>query len=112
MAVYEKGRAFAEAKDRLDPIAHLREHFYTKENQIYMDGNSLGLCSKDAEKAVLRALEQVRSGKLGRLLSAEAQMNCWHPNAKREWLGQYNGGMMFFLCCHLVDLVHLFMGDP
>ena len=57
MAVYESGRAFAEAQDRLDPLAHLRERFYTKENQIYMDGNSLGLCSKDAEKAVLRALE-------------------------------------------------------
>ena len=57
MAVYENGRAFAEAQDRLDPLAHLRERFYTKENQIYMDGNSLGLCSKDAEKAVLRALE-------------------------------------------------------
>ena len=57
MGTYENGRAFAEHKDILDPIAHLRDHFYTKENQIYMDGNSLGLCSKDAEQAVLRALE-------------------------------------------------------
>ena len=57
MGTYENGRAFAEYKDSLDPIAHLRDHFYTKENQIYMDGNSLGLCSKDAEKAVLRALD-------------------------------------------------------
>ena len=57
MAVYESGRAFAEARDRIDPLAHLRERFYTKENQIYMDGNSLGLCSKDAEKAILRALD-------------------------------------------------------
>ena len=57
MAVYESGRAFAEAQDRLDTLAHLRERFYTKENQIYMDGNSLGLCSKDAEKAILRALD-------------------------------------------------------
>ena len=57
MGTYENGRAFAQHKDSLDPIAHLRNHFYTKENQIYMDGNSLGLCSKDAEKAVLRALD-------------------------------------------------------
>lgn len=56
MRNFEPGRAFAEEKDRLDSLASLREHFYTKENQIYMDGNSLGLCSKDAEKAVLRAL--------------------------------------------------------
>lgn len=57
MGTYENGRAFAEYKDSLDPIAHLRDHFYTRENQIYMDGNSLGLCSKDAEQAVLRALD-------------------------------------------------------
>ena len=57
MGTYENGRAFAQRKDSLDPISHLRDHFYTKENQIYMDGNSLGLCSKDAEKAVLRALD-------------------------------------------------------
>ena len=57
MGTYENGRAFAQRKDTLDPIAHLRDHFYTKENQIYMDGNSLGLCSKDAEQAVLRALD-------------------------------------------------------
>lgn len=57
MGTYENGRAFAQHKDSLDPIAHLRDHFYTKENQIYMDGNSLGLCSKDAEQAVLRALD-------------------------------------------------------
>ena len=57
MGTYETGRTFAQHKDSLDPIAHLRDHFYTKENQIYMDGNSLGLCSKDAERAVLRALD-------------------------------------------------------
>ena len=57
MGNYEPGRAFAEEKDRRDALASLRDHFYTKENQIYMDGNSLGLCSKDAEAAVLRALE-------------------------------------------------------
>ena len=57
MRNFESGRAFAEEKDRLDPLAALRDHFYTKENQIYMDGNSLGLCSRDAEQAVLRALD-------------------------------------------------------
>lgn len=57
MGIYESGRAFAEEKDRLDPLSALRGHFYTKPEQIYMDGNSLGLCSRDAEAAVLRALE-------------------------------------------------------
>ena len=57
MCNYKQGRCFAEEKDRQDKLAYLREHFYTRDDQIYMDGNSLGLCSKDAEKAVLRALE-------------------------------------------------------
>ena len=57
MRTFAPGRAFAEEKDRADSLAPLRQHFYTKEGQIYMDGNSLGLCSKDAEAAVLRALE-------------------------------------------------------
>ena len=62
MGTYENGRAFAQHKDSLDPIAHLRDHFYTKENQIYMDGNSLGLCSKDAEKAVPTAKALLKGG--------------------------------------------------
>ena len=48
--------ACARELDRLDPLAGVRQRFYTQEGQIYMDGNSLGLCSKDAEQAVMDAL--------------------------------------------------------
>ena len=62
--------------------------------------------------AVVRALEIVRSGKLGELISVEAQMSqCYHGEMRR-WLGDIPGGMMFYLGCHLVDLVELFMGEP
>lgn len=56
MSNYTTDRAFAVECDKKDSLAGLRDFFYTKEGQIYMDGNSLGLCSKTAEAAVNRAL--------------------------------------------------------
>ncbi len=56
MRQYENGKDFALSKDNNDKLSHLRDLFYTKEGQIYMDGNSLGLCSKPAEAAVMRAV--------------------------------------------------------
>lgn len=51
-------RNYAESLDAQDELAPFRERFYTREDQIYMDGNSLGLLSKDAEAAVQSALTQ------------------------------------------------------
>jgi kynureninase len=48
----------AQAWDREDELASFRERFYLTEGGIYMDGNSLGLCSRDAEQAVLNALNE------------------------------------------------------
>ena len=39
-------------------------------------------------------------------------MNCRHSDAVRGWLKAFKGGMMFFLGCHLVDLVLLIKGVP
>jgi len=50
-------RSAAEQLDERDPLRHMQTRFYKPANKIYMDGNSLGLLSKDAESAVLRALE-------------------------------------------------------
>lgn len=62
--------------------------------------------------AVQYALDVVRSDKLGEVYSVEAQMSCMHTPAMRRWLGNYRGGMMFYLGCHLVDLITLFQGEP
>ncbi|WP_010283193.1 kynureninase [Bacillus timonensis] len=43
--------------DREDPLAKFREEFYLQPNTIYMDGNSLGLLSKRAERTLLHTLE-------------------------------------------------------
>lgn len=62
--------------------------------------------------AVVRALEIVRSGELGELICVEAQMSQCYHGGSRQWLGELPGGMMFYLGCHLVDLVYQFMGEP
>jgi kynureninase len=49
---------YARALDARDDLASFRERFYLPEDALYFDGNSLGLLSRDAEAAVLRALDQ------------------------------------------------------
>ena len=61
---------------------------------------------------VIDLLERVKKGELGEIISVEAQMNCIHPDALRQWLQELPGGMMFYLGCHLVDLILLFHGQP
>lgn len=56
--------------------------------------------------------KQIKNGELGDIISVEAQMNCIHPKNVREWLGNFPGGMMFFLGCHLVDLIYSIQGAP
>ncbi len=61
---------------------------------------------------IMELFEQVKNGEFGDIISVEAQMNCYHPKAVRDWLKQYPGGMMFFLGCHLVDLILTIAGRP
>lgn len=52
---FESGLDYALKLDQQDPLRSFRDRFYQLEgNKIYMDGNSLGLASKDAEKALLK----------------------------------------------------------
>ncbi|MDP9372507.1 MAG: kynureninase [Chloroflexota bacterium] len=50
--------AYAAELDRDDPLAPFRERFYLPPGGLYFDGNSLGLLSRDAEAATLRALDE------------------------------------------------------
>ncbi|MBY0120579.1 kynureninase [Bacillus sp. S/N-304-OC-R1] len=43
--------------DEQDELKGIREEFYIREGTIYLDGNSLGLLSKRAEKSVLELLD-------------------------------------------------------
>lgn len=62
--------------------------------------------------AIQQVLQEIKAGALGEILSVEAQMNCIHPPEVREWLGNFPGGMMFFLGCHLIDLILQIQGMP
>ena len=58
------------------------------------------------------ALARAKAGELGRIYSVEAHMSRLDPLAVREWLATLPGGMMFYLGCHLVDLVMQIQGVP
>lgn len=55
---------------------------------------------------------KIKRGVYGDIYSIEAQMSCIHPVEKRRWLKKYPGGMMFFLGCHLVDIIYRILGEP
>ena len=57
-------------------------------------------------------MQRIRAGELGEIINVEAQMNCFHPKETRQWLQQFPGGMMFYLGCHLVDIILQIMGMP
>ncbi|SFM98751.1 kynureninase [Psychrobacillus psychrodurans] len=48
---------YAKSLDEQDALGKYRNEFYIQPNIIYMDGNSLGLLSKRAEKSVLTLLD-------------------------------------------------------
>ena len=56
--------------------------------------------------------EKIKKGDLGDVISVEAQMNCFHNDEVRMWLKNLPGGMMFFLGCHLIDLIYSIQGEP
>lgn len=62
--------------------------------------------------ALIEAERLIKSGKLGEIYSIEAQMSCTHSKEKRDWLGTLPGGMMFYLGCHLLDIILRFQGKP
>lgn len=62
--------------------------------------------------AIIQLKKDIKDGKLGEVYAVEAQMNCLHSVEKRRWLGNYPGGMLYFLGCHLIDLVYSICGKP
>ena len=61
---------------------------------------------------IREAIEKVKSGELGEIFSVEAQMSCTHSPKVRQWLNAFPGGMLFFLGCHLIDLIYQILGEP
>lgn len=57
-------------------------------------------------------IAKARAGEYGDIISVEAQMSGWRGEAHTDWLKTFPGGMMFYLGCHLVDLVLAICGKP
>jgi kynureninase len=76
--------AFAQERDASDPLASLRERFYLPTDRIYLDGNSLGPLSRDAEVSVMQALAQWRTLGIDGWLGGERP---WY------WIGERLGAL-------------------
>ncbi len=57
-AHHNSDKEYAHQLDAGDSISHIRDRFYLNPNNIYMDGNSLGLLSKDAEAGLARIVNE------------------------------------------------------
>ncbi|MCO8244225.1 MULTISPECIES: kynureninase [unclassified Haladaptatus] len=56
----DTGADDARRRDDADPLSHLRERFVVPDGELYMDGNSLGVFSTDAEGALSNVIEEWR----------------------------------------------------
>lgn len=54
---FEPSYEYAMECDKYDELADFQKEFYKKADTIYLDGNSLGLLSKRAEKSLLTMLD-------------------------------------------------------
>lgn len=61
---------------------------------------------------VIELMDRIKKGELGEIISVEAQMNCLHSKEQRHWLENYKGGSLFYLGCHLIDLILQIKGMP
>lgn len=61
---------------------------------------------------IMGVVAAAKAGEYGEICSVEAHMDCEHPAAKRQWLAHFKGGMLYFLGCHLIDLIVQINGIP
>lgn len=62
--------------------------------------------------AIRYCIDAVKSGKLGEVYSVNAEMSTFHSKEYKEWLCNFQGGIMYILGSHLVDLVVYLLGKP
>ena len=62
--------------------------------------------------AVLKCFEHIKNGDLGEIYSINAEMSTFHKPDYKQWLTNFNGGIMYILGSHLVDLIVYILGEP
>jgi len=86
---YQLGADFARTCDEQNPLRSFRDRFCVVPDRIYLDGNSLGLASRDAEAAALAALDSWKTHGIDGWTSGERP---WFYMA--EELGTLQAGLM------------------
>jgi len=71
MTIFKTSKEGAQALDREDVLSGFRQRFYLLPKKIYMDGNSLGLLSQDAEEGLHRMIDQWKRLGINGWLEAE-----------------------------------------
>ena len=61
---------------------------------------------------VKQAVERAKNGEFGHIYAVEALMGRLDDCTERAWLKTFKGGMMFYLGCHLIDIVVQLQGLP
>lgn len=61
---------------------------------------------------ISKAIRRAKAGEFGTVYSVEAHMSRLDSKTTREWFNSFKGGMMFYLGCHLIDLVLQIQGEP
>lgn len=61
---------------------------------------------------IMEIERRIKNGEIGEVYCIEAHMDCEHIPEIRQRLSKFPGGMMFFLGCHLIDLIYRIQGEP
>ena len=62
--------------------------------------------------AIMKCINMIKEGKLGQIHSINAEMSTHHYDDSKQKMAKYNGGTMFVMGSHLVDLVVYLLGEP
>ena len=62
--------------------------------------------------AIVKCLEHIKNGDLGEIYSINAEMSTYHAVNYKKWLTNFDGGIMYILGSHLVDLIVYILGEP
>ncbi len=62
--------------------------------------------------AYIKTRKNAKNGAYGDIYSVELHMDCEHGKSKKEWLSSFPGGMLYFLGCHLIDIIFDLKGIP
>lgn len=61
---------------------------------------------------IRRSYAEIEAGNIGEILAVEAQMSVHYTPQNRQWLSKFKGGMLYYLGCHMVELVYRLQGMP